>query len=342
MAKKTFALELKDGIEVKTIEELRENFDLEKVVEYFKDGRLLEWLEDHFYDDEAEAIESIEVDDKNTPQKICAALNVECDEDLEFTQRIREKKAILSEKIDDQTIIDNATTTALNQDDLANLLHMDYKKIYLCGELFNVPIRMTDMNYVGILGTPKIKIKANSDEELKAKNIKFENCQLPWQKTSVVDELKSLFRKIFNSDGEWLIVKDGEKVSTYNQLDKIEKSAALKMVCQGNYDENQIVYMQLNDDLSSGFALTVDSFCTGGAVGSKIFKYKDIKNTNVYKNRYDKFGISIDGTYYTYSSGTIIRLSSDNNNMESVTKLFGYDERIYEALKKFLDIAKNF
>ena len=142
---------MKDGVEVKTLEELRENFDLEKVVAHFKEGTLLEWLEYHFYDDEAEAIESIEVDDRNAPQKICAALNVECDEDLEFTQRIREKKAILSEKTDDQTIIDNATTTAMNQDDLANLLHMDYKKIYLCGEQFNVPIRMTGMNYIGIL-----------------------------------------------------------------------------------------------------------------------------------------------------------------------------------------------
>ena len=177
MAKKTFAIEM-NGIEIKTLEDLRKNFDLEKAVTYFKTGELLNWLEDRFYDDEAEKIENISADDKNLSQKICAALDVECDEDLEFTQRVREKKIFLEEKTDDQNIIDNATTTALNQDDLANLLHMDYKTIFLCGENFTVPIRVSDKKYIGVLSTPKIKIKANSQEELDAKNISFENCVL--------------------------------------------------------------------------------------------------------------------------------------------------------------------
>ena len=177
MAKKTFTLEM-NGIEIKTLEDLRKNFNLEKAVEYFKSGKLVDWLADRFYDDEAEKIENISDDDKNLSQKICAALDVECDEDLEFTQRVCEKKKILAEKTDDENIIDNATTTALNQDDLANLLHMDYPTIFLCGENFTVPIRVENKKYIGVLSTPKIKIKANSDEELAAKNISFENCIL--------------------------------------------------------------------------------------------------------------------------------------------------------------------
>ena len=106
--------------------------------------------------------------------KICAALNVECDDNLEFIQRVREKKSILSEKTDDETIIDNAVSTALNHEDLAALIQMDYKTIYLCGELFNVPIRIAGVKYIGILGTPKIKIRAKSQEELDAKQISFE------------------------------------------------------------------------------------------------------------------------------------------------------------------------
>ena len=103
MAKKTFALEM-NGIEIKTLEDLRENFNLEKAVEYFKSGKLVDWLADRFYDDEADAIENISADDKNLSQKICAALDVECDEDLEFTQRVREKKKILAEKTDDEIL----------------------------------------------------------------------------------------------------------------------------------------------------------------------------------------------------------------------------------------------
>ena len=155
--RKTFGLVLKDGVEVKTLEDLRENFDLEKAVEYFKSGELLEWLEDRFYDDEAEKIENISPNDKNLSQKICAALGVECDEDVEFIQRVREKKTILAEKTDDENIIDNATTTALNQDDLANLLHLDYSTIYLCGESFNVRFALQIKNISACFRLRKLK-----------------------------------------------------------------------------------------------------------------------------------------------------------------------------------------
>lgn len=111
---------------------------------------------------------------------------------MEFIQRVREKKSILSDKTDDETIIDNAVSTALNQEDLAALIQMDYKTIYLCGELFNVPIRIGGVKYIGILGTPKIKIRAKSQEEVDAKQISFENVQLPWQKAAPIEELKAL------------------------------------------------------------------------------------------------------------------------------------------------------
>ena len=61
-----FALRLKDNLEVRTLEELRDNFDLEKAVEYFHSGELLQWLEDRFYDDEADAIRELDGDDSIT------------------------------------------------------------------------------------------------------------------------------------------------------------------------------------------------------------------------------------------------------------------------------------
>ena len=268
-----FKLKLKDGAEVSTLEELRDNFDLEAVVGYFKNGDLLTWLEDRFYDDEADAISEIDAEDRNLTAKICAALNVECDDNLEFIQRVREKKSILSDKTDDETIIDNAVSTALNQEDLAALIQMDYKTIYLCGELFNVPIRVPNMKYIGILGTPKIKIRAKSQEEVDAKQISFENVQLPWQKAAPIEELKALAEKIFQTGGKFPIIDYSKTLTgkkhknlSFDQLDKTEKSAALRMVCQGKYSEHQIAFMQLTEDLSSGFALTTDSFCTGGGV----------------------------------------------------------------------------
>ena len=185
-----FALRLKDNLEMRTLEELRDNFDLEKAVEYFHSGELLQWLEDRFYDDEADAIRELSGDDSNLAAKLCAALNVECDVNLEFVRRLREKKAYLVEHTDDQTIIDNAAATALDQGDLGELIQMGYTTIYLCGEQFNVPIRVAGVKYVGILGAPKIKIRAKSQDDLDAQNISFENVQLPWQKVISVEPVQ--------------------------------------------------------------------------------------------------------------------------------------------------------
>ena len=322
MAKKTFALEMK-GVEIKTLENLRENFDLEKAVEYFKSGELLDWLENLFYDDEAEKIENISPDDKNLSQKICAALGVEFDEDIEFIQRVREKKNILTEKTYDENIINNAATTALNQDDLANLLHMDYSTIFLCGESFNVPIRVENKKYIGVLSTPKIKIRANSDAELAEKNIIFENCRLPWQKASPIEELKALVQKIFGTNGEWQIIDENKKVvSSYDKLNKAEKNMAINLCCSGKYSENQIVFMMIRDDFSDGFAFTTDAFCTGGASGRNIVKYNEINDVriswcfNIYKNNED---------YIDLQEGIFS----------------GYDV-IHEKVKNFLNVVKNF
>ena len=308
MSKKTFALEM-NGIEIKTLEDLRENFNLEKAVEYFKSGELVDWLEDRFYDDEAEKIENISPDDKNLSQKICAALGVDCDDDVEFIQRVREKKNILSEKTDDENIIDNAATTALNQDDLANLLHMDYSTIFLCGENFTVPIRVENKKYIGVLSTPKIKIRANSDAELAEKNISFENCKLPWQKASPIEELRALAQKIFGNYGDWT-----------RQFDKSEKSMILKML--GGYNESQIVYLKVEDDFSAGFALTIDSFCTAGELGNFVIKYNNIASADECNDMtiYTKSG----SNYYAndYEDGLI------------------YD--ISEEIIKFLNVVKNF
>ncbi len=330
MAKRTFALEM-NGIEIKTLEDLRENFDLEKAVEYFKSGELLEWLEDRFYDDEAEKIENISVDDKNLSQKICAALNVECDEDLEFTQRVREKKKILAEKTDDENIIDNAMTTALNQDDLANLLHMDYSTIYLCGENFTVPIRVENKKYVGVLSTPKIKIRANSDEELAAKNISFENCRLPFMKATLNEELKALAEKIFENKGRFPIVDNVGTVNYYDSLSRVDKSIVLRTITKNKYDEQKIIYMMLTEDLTSGFALTEDSICFCDGKDNKIFEYKSISDIETSKNT-----VSIKSALQNpYLKGIL-----DYSSSKLSSKFLKPD--ICRKIKDFLNVVKNF
>ena len=387
-----FKLKLKDDVEVSTIEELRDNFDLEKTVEYFQNGELLTWLEDRFYDDEADAISEIKPGDDNFAAKICAALNVEYT-DLEFVRRVREKKNFLANKTDDAEIIDNAVATALNQEDLGALIQMDYKTIYLCGEQFNVPIRIADRKYIGILGTPKIKIRAQSQEDLDAKNIVFENCKLPYAKETPIEGLRALAEKIFQTGGRWPLVKDGHPIArktssfvssneyggyfgdipisdelkaailkaqsdekkgtaiSFDGLSKAEKAAALRMFAQGKYTENQIAYMQLTKDFSSGFAMTIDSFCTAGTVSYNVIPYSEIEQASCHGDEGFDEGLTIKSKdtfifFCCYNKSVYNPYTSSYEhpyNGQACVKLFGTrGSKIYSKIVNFLEVAKNF
>ena len=50
MARKNrFPLEMGNGVKVNNINELRQNFDLGAVVQYFQNGQLVEWLDVRYY-----------------------------------------------------------------------------------------------------------------------------------------------------------------------------------------------------------------------------------------------------------------------------------------------------
>ena len=173
---------------------MQEHFDVETVTGYFLSGKLMEWLEDRYYEDEAEKLRSLDKDAPDFQQKLCEALGVEYDaeDDLDVAalEWLNEKKAILRQRTDDEKIIRNADKTALTQEDLADLLDMGEDVIYLCGEEFTVPARIKNKKYIGILGTPKVMINAKSEDELTDKGILFENVVLPWGNTDKIEEAK--------------------------------------------------------------------------------------------------------------------------------------------------------
>lgn len=79
MAKKIkFALKLNDA-EIQTLDSLQENFDLEKVTAYFLNGRLLTWLEDRCYENEAEKIRKLDKNSRDFSRQLCEALGVKYD-----------------------------------------------------------------------------------------------------------------------------------------------------------------------------------------------------------------------------------------------------------------------
>ena len=100
MARKVkFALEMADGVKVRgNLEELREHFDMESALRYFLSGKLTEWLDDRYYEEEADALDQIDRDAPDLNRRICEALGVEFtgeeEADVESIARLNEKRAI--------------------------------------------------------------------------------------------------------------------------------------------------------------------------------------------------------------------------------------------------------
>lgn len=91
MARKIrFPLDMGQGIEVRSIEELKENFSLSHVLMYISNGKLVTWLRDRHEDDIADAIEKLDKSDSDLPRKVCLIFDVFYDEsavnDVERTE----------------------------------------------------------------------------------------------------------------------------------------------------------------------------------------------------------------------------------------------------------------
>ena len=179
-----FVLKMANGVKVRTLEDLRENFDQKTVMVYFAEGKLLEWLEASYYV-EAEPISKVDKYDPDAAKKICEILGVKYEDegsDVVGAVAITEKINKLKKMTNDEKIIENAEYTAFDQVDLADLLDNGVKTIYLCGDVFSVPVkRLSNVRFVGILDSePKIKLSSDcTPEMLLDRNIKFESVLLP-------------------------------------------------------------------------------------------------------------------------------------------------------------------
>lgn len=155
MAKKIrFPLQM-NGTDVRTIEELREHFDLESVLGYYINGKLVTWLRDRYYDEIATAIEVLSSDDTELNQKIMSILGVIASEmskdiDIHELRRRIEKISLLRQLTDDEELINKIDSIAFNQDDLTYIQKKGIKEIYLCKGEFEISLEQTDITYTKI------------------------------------------------------------------------------------------------------------------------------------------------------------------------------------------------
>ena len=181
MAKKIkFPLEMSGGIQVRTIEELREYFDLIKILGYYLDGKLLTWLNDRYYETEAAKISELNSQLPDFKTRLCTILgvknNFDNEIDMEEVERRSAKIARLKQFIDDEEIINKVDSVAFDQEELADLLDDNISPIYLLGERFVIPLSKEKVDYIGIGAVlPIVTINSKVPIDFSAKNITFKN-----------------------------------------------------------------------------------------------------------------------------------------------------------------------
>lgn len=162
-----FALVLKNDKEVRTIEDLKDNFDVYQILESCVDGKLAEWLQDRGFPEEAKRIDNVYNEDicnrasvRETVCKICEILKVQRsgkidaeiseyetelpeDENADGVDGLeqyhpsmrkffvwKDKAAKIDRRTGDRNARINFRQVALNQEDLELLIKRE-KKIYL-------------------------------------------------------------------------------------------------------------------------------------------------------------------------------------------------------------------
>jgi len=183
-----FPLKLADNAQVRTLEELREHFDLESILGYYKNGKLLTWLEDRYLEGEAEAIRALDETASGFQRRLCKVFQVEYtgnDADMEAVQLRQERLAKLRTITDEPEFIEHIDQVAFNQEELADLLDEDETTIYLCGESFTIPASRKGITYIGI-ENPRVHISGKVPETEEDFGITFVNVacdNLPQPKT---------------------------------------------------------------------------------------------------------------------------------------------------------------
>jgi len=225
MAKKIrFSLEMKDGIEVRTLEDLCEHFSLERVLFYLSEGKLVTWLRDRYLDDKADAISELSSDDPKLSKKICQIFDVAYDEtleiDMEAVAERKRKMRLLDDYASDEKFYEVVDNIAFEQDDLYDLLDEGAETIYLCGERFSIPLSKKNVRYIGV-NNPTVVINAKEEFDFEKEGISFEDIQFDEKYRKIVGS------KVENSS------KEKDQIILYDRSKKcyIDKDANIAF-CQ--------------------------------------------------------------------------------------------------------------
>lgn len=201
MAKKVrFPLEMDNGVQVRTIEEFRENFSLARVMNYLQEGKLVIWLRDRYEDDLAESVAGLDLQDAELAKKICEIFDVPYDEtseeELKKAAERAERILKLKEYTDDGEYEKVIDLVAFDQDELYDLLDEGADTIYLCGKKFSIPLAKEGVSYIGI-NQPIVVINSKTEVDWIEKNISVENVVFDPKYQAVLDSANKVKEELY-------------------------------------------------------------------------------------------------------------------------------------------------
>lgn len=271
MAKKIrFPLEMENGVEVRSMEELREHFSLARVLEYIRNGKMVTWLKDRYVDDIAGSIETLDLLSDSLAKEVSEIFDVPYDEKA---QEELEKAAMRLDRIkklrkytDEKKYVTEIDKVAFNQDELYDLLDEDENTIFLCGNRFSIPLAKKGITYIGI-NKPTVVVDSKVEVDWVEVNISIENVTYDEKYQKVIESANETKEKLYeeaveqvkknNCDG---YVKNNYMSILFNpsEIKKIKEYFVLVKSGMANtfYDEDEEIKIGFNlikDGMSSTF-----------------------------------------------------------------------------------------
>lgn len=179
MKKIKFPLVMKNGEEVRDIEALRENFDIESAAEYYSNGKLERWLENNYYDDILEKVRELTGDEDDFGQLLAKALGAEWDGSEKINLRSIMKGTELRERLKpyvSEEELEKMEHIADTQEELERLVQSGCSPVYLFGKTFSIREWMGNIEFIGI-GCPVVDLEIHSREEFQKKKIKLQDVE---------------------------------------------------------------------------------------------------------------------------------------------------------------------
>ena len=182
MAKKIkLPLAMGNGVTVRTLEELQENWDLERIVEYYHNGRLVTWLNDRYYTEIVEQLNKLNAieDPQELQKQLCSIFGVEFTEakkvDVQAITERDKKYSELRKITADDTVLENDDKVAFTQKELQDLLDKKMSVIYLVPNTYVIPLNLENVSLIGIGDGVTVQVFSDHYIDFEKQNVTFKN-----------------------------------------------------------------------------------------------------------------------------------------------------------------------